>query len=112
VRNVTPVIARTNELQRPLLPTSRVPHRHRSHALFCIRLHSVRKERIGVKEISAQRFLTIGEDAQRYVFCGRNFETTANTMTISRQGSHRKELAALAVIGREHCGHVMLRERG
>jgi len=42
---------------------------------------------------------------------GRNFETTANTMTISRHGSHRKELVEFAVIGLEHCGHVMLRER-
>jgi hypothetical protein len=29
--------------------------------LFCIRLHFVRKERIGVEKISAKRFLTISE---------------------------------------------------
>jgi hypothetical protein len=33
------------------------------HALFCIRLHFVLKERIGVEKISAKRFLTIGESA-------------------------------------------------
>ncbi|MGX1322605.1 hypothetical protein AB7M17_006058 [Bradyrhizobium sp. USDA 377] len=44
-------------------------------------------------------------------FGGTNCETTANTMTISRQGSHRKLLAELAVIGLAHRGHVMVRER-
>ncbi|WP_161495449.1 hypothetical protein [Bradyrhizobium sacchari] len=44
-------------------------------------------------------------------FGGTNVETTANTMTISRQGSHRKLLGDIAVIGLAHCGHVMLRER-
>ncbi|MGY8705091.1 hypothetical protein RAD16_05025 [Bradyrhizobium sp. 18BD] len=43
---------------------------------------------------------------------GTNVEATANTMTISRHGSHLKLLAELAVIGLAHCGHVMLRERG
>jgi hypothetical protein len=32
-------------------------------------------------------------------------------MIISRHGSHRKLLLEFAVIGLEHCGHVMLRER-
>ncbi|PDT87504.1 hypothetical protein CO669_25420 [Bradyrhizobium sp. Y36] len=41
----------------------------------------------------------------------RNFDTTANTMTISRQGSHRKLLAEIAVIGLAHRGHVMQAER-
>jgi len=41
------------------------------------------------------------------IFGDRNFETTANTMTISRQGSHRKLLAEIAVIGLAHRGHVM-----
>ncbi len=41
----------------------------------------------------------------------RNLETTANTMTISRQGSHRKLLMEIAVIGLAHCGHVMQAER-
>jgi len=45
------------------------------------------------------------------IFDGRNFETTANTMTISRQGSHRKLLVEVAVIGLAHRGHVMGRER-
>jgi len=44
-------------------------------------------------------------------FDGRNFDTTANTMTISRQGSHRKLLVEVAVIGLAHRGHVMGRER-
>jgi len=61
--------------------------------LFCIRLHFVLEERIGVEKISAERFLTIDEAACRHVFAGRNlrrrnpgrqdFATTANTMTIS-----------------------------
>jgi len=42
---------------------------------------------------------------------GKNFETTANTMTISRHGSHRKLLAEIAVIGWAHRGHVMQAER-
>ncbi|UWU73095.1 hypothetical protein N2603_23620 [Bradyrhizobium huanghuaihaiense] len=33
--------------------------------LFCIRLHFVLEERIGVEKISAQRFLTIDEVARR-----------------------------------------------
>lgn len=41
----------------------------------------------------------------------RNFEVTANTMTISRQGSHRKLLLEVAVIGLAHRGHVMQAER-
>lgn len=45
------------------------------------------------------------------IFGGTNVETTANTMTISRQGSHRKLLAELAVIGLAHRGHIMVRER-
>ncbi|MBB4367751.1 hypothetical protein GGD63_000520 [Bradyrhizobium sp. cir1] len=44
-------------------------------------------------------------------FGGTNVETTANTMTNSRQGSHRKLLAEIAIIGLAHRGHVMLRER-
>lgn len=56
------------------LITSRfnVPPRHRSHGLFCIRLHFVRKERIGVEKICAQRFLTIGEGARCHVFRGKS----------------------------------------
>jgi hypothetical protein len=42
---------------------------------------------------------------------GKNFETTANTMTISRHGSHRKLLAEIAAIGMAHRGHVMQAER-
>ena len=89
--------------------------------LFCIRLHFVLEERIGVEKISAERFLTIDEAACRHVFAGRNlrrrnpgrqdFATTANTMTISRHGSHRKLLAETAVIGLAHRGHVMRAER-
>jgi hypothetical protein len=45
------------------------------------------------------------------IFGGKNFDTTANTMTISRQGSHRKLLAEIAVIGLAHRGHVMQAER-
>ena len=45
------------------------------------------------------------------IFGDRNFETTANTMTISRQGSHRKLLVEIAVIGLAHRGHVMQAER-
>ena len=41
----------------------------------------------------------------------RNFETTANPMTISRQGSHRKLLEEFAVIGLAHRGHVMQSKR-
>ncbi|MFT4116563.1 hypothetical protein [Bradyrhizobium sp.] len=62
-------------------------------------------------QISAERFLTIDEEVRRYFLAGRNFETTANTRMISRQGSQRKELVEFAVIGLAHCGHVMLRER-
>jgi len=40
--------------------------------LFCIRLHFVLEERIGVEKISAERFLTIDEAACRHVFAGRN----------------------------------------
>jgi hypothetical protein len=36
--------------------------------LFCIRLHFVLEERIGVEKISAERFLTIDEAACRHVF--------------------------------------------
>lgn len=46
------------------------------------------------------------------IFVAKYFETTANTMTISRQGSHRKLLAEIAVIGLAHRGHVMQAERG
>jgi hypothetical protein len=49
------------EASRRLGLETRVPHRYRSHGLFCIRLHFVRKERIGVEKISAKRFLTISE---------------------------------------------------
>ena len=45
------------------------------------------------------------------IFGGKNFETTANPMTISRHGSHRKLLAEIAVIGLAHRGHVMQAER-
>ena len=45
------------------------------------------------------------------IFGDKNFEATANTMTISRQGSHRKLLVEVAVIGLAHRGHVMGRER-
>ncbi|WP_142251210.1 hypothetical protein [Bradyrhizobium sp. UNPF46] len=45
------------------------------------------------------------------IFGDRNFDTTANAMTISRQGSHRKLLAEIAVIGWAHRGHVMQAER-
>ncbi|MBR0982998.1 hypothetical protein [Bradyrhizobium liaoningense] len=45
------------------------------------------------------------------IFAGRNSETTANTMTISRQGSHRKLLTEVAIIGLAHRGHVMQAER-
>jgi hypothetical protein len=79
--------------------------------LFCIRLHFVLKERIGVEQIGAKRFLTIDEIARSYLLRGRNFETTANTRMISRQGSHRKLLVEFAVIGLAHCGHVIHRER-
>jgi len=47
------------------------------------------------------------EDASRYFAGGRNFETTANTMMISRHDSHRKMFGGLAIIGLEHCGQVM-----
>jgi len=40
--------------------------------LFCIRLHFVLEERIGVEKISAERFLTIDEAACHHVFAGRN----------------------------------------
>lgn len=82
------------------------------HDLFCIRLHFVPKERIGVKEISAERLLTIDEGAADHFAGGRNFETTAKTMTISRHGSHQKVLVDFAVIGLAHWGHVMQAERG
>ncbi|TQF37213.1 hypothetical protein UNPF46_19795 [Bradyrhizobium sp. UNPF46] len=39
--------------------------------LFCIRLHFVLEERIGVEKIGAGRFLTIDEGARRNVFSGR-----------------------------------------
>jgi hypothetical protein len=88
------------------------PHRDPgSHDLFCIRLHFVLEERIGVGKISASRFLPIDEDAQLHFEGDRNFETTSNTMMISRQGSHRKVFAELAVIGLAHRGHVMLAKR-
>ncbi|MBR0700946.1 hypothetical protein JQ599_13650 [Bradyrhizobium diazoefficiens] len=45
------------------------------------------------------------------IFGDKNFEATANTMTISRHGSHRKLLAETAVIGLAHRGHVMRAER-
>src|SRR4051794_14517058 len=38
------------QASRRLGQEGHVPHRHRSHGLFCIRLHFVRKERIGVEE--------------------------------------------------------------
>ncbi|WP_271568071.1 hypothetical protein [Bradyrhizobium sp. CCBAU 11386] len=40
--------------------------------LFCIRLHFVLEERIGVEKISAERFLTIDEAVCRRVVVGRN----------------------------------------
>ena len=40
-------------------------------SLFCIRLHFVLEERIGVGKIGAKRFLTIDESARRDVFGGR-----------------------------------------
>ncbi|MEY9465662.1 hypothetical protein ABH973_006075 [Bradyrhizobium ottawaense] len=86
--------------------------------MFCIRLHFVLKERIGVGKISAKRFLTIDESARRNLFSGvtrrrhnlrrQEFrDDRSNTMTISRQGSHRKLLADVAIIGLAHRGHVM-----
>ncbi|MFB6448885.1 hypothetical protein [Bradyrhizobium tunisiense] len=45
------------------------------------------------------------------IFGERNFETTAKTMTISRQGSHRKLLAEIAIMGLAQRGHVMQAER-
>ncbi|OAF19598.1 hypothetical protein AXW67_02175 [Bradyrhizobium neotropicale] len=80
---------------------------HKHHDLFCIRLHFVLRERIGIEEISRERFLTIDEDTPNYFFGGTNLETTASTMMISRQGSHRNVLVEFAVIGLEHCGQVM-----
>jgi hypothetical protein len=50
------------------------------------------------------------EDARRHVAGGRNFETTANTMMISRHGSQRKTFGGFAVIGLQHCGQVMQAE--
>ncbi|MDI3560253.1 hypothetical protein [Bradyrhizobium sp. Arg816] len=41
--------------------------------MFCIRLHFVRKERIGVEQISAARLLTIDEGARRHGFTGKIF---------------------------------------
>lgn len=38
--------------------------------LFCIRLHFVLEERIGVASVSVERFLTIRESARRRVFGG------------------------------------------
>ena len=38
--------------------------------MFCIRLHFVLKERIGVGKIRAKRFLTIDESARRNLFSG------------------------------------------
>jgi hypothetical protein len=43
----------------------------------------------------------------RHLLGGRNFDTTANTMTISRQGSQWKVLVEFAVIGLAHWGQVM-----
>ncbi|MCP1766374.1 hypothetical protein [Bradyrhizobium japonicum] len=42
--------------------------------MFCIRLHFVRKERIGVEKISAARLLTIDEGARRHGFIGKIFK--------------------------------------
>jgi hypothetical protein len=39
------------------------------------------------------------EGAQRYFAGGRNFETTVNTMMISRHDSHRKMFGGFAIIG-------------
>ncbi|MDE5446951.1 hypothetical protein GWG65_37595 [Bradyrhizobium sp. CSA207] len=80
-------------------------------SLFCIRLHFVLKERIGIDKTSAARLLTIDESMVCHFAGGRNFETTANTMTISRHGSHQKVLVDFAVIGLAHRGHVMHGER-
>ncbi|MCK1707643.1 MULTISPECIES: hypothetical protein [unclassified Bradyrhizobium] len=79
--------------------------------LFCIRLHFVLKERIGIEKTSTARLLTIDESLVCHFAGGRNFETTANTMTISRHGSHQKVLVDFAVIGLAHRGHVMHGER-
>ena len=79
--------------------------------LFCFRLHFVLKERIGIAKISTNRFLItheaiMHEGAQRYFAGGRNFETTVNTMMISRHDSHRKMFGGFAIIGLQHCGQV------
>ena len=50
------------------------------------------------------------EDACRYFAGGRNFETTPNTMMISRHDSQRKIFGGFAVIGLQHCGQVMQAE--
>ncbi|MGY4624645.1 hypothetical protein [Bradyrhizobium sp. USDA 4486] len=42
------------------------------HEMFCIRLHFVRKERIGIEKISTRRLLTIGESARRRAAIGSN----------------------------------------
>jgi hypothetical protein len=77
------------------------------HNSFRIRLPFVPEERIGIGEISTAQFLTIDEAVLRHFLGGRNFDTTANTMTISRQGSQRNVLVEFAVIGLAHCGQVM-----
>ncbi|MBM7482495.1 hypothetical protein JOE52_001477 [Bradyrhizobium canariense] len=59
------------EASRRLGQERRVPDRHRSHDLFCIRLHFVRKERIGVEKSSAKRSLTIGEGARDCLLSSR-----------------------------------------
>ncbi|WP_426608939.1 hypothetical protein [Bradyrhizobium sp. McL0616] len=55
-----------------------------SHDLFCIRLHFVLKERIGVEKISATRVLMMDEGARDLFANGANEKTTANTMLISQ----------------------------
>ncbi|MBR0883329.1 hypothetical protein ABIF65_003258 [Bradyrhizobium japonicum] len=64
--------------------------------MFCIRLHFVRKERIGVEQISAARLLTIDEGARRHGFIGKIFnggrERTYWIAVVARRRASRRSL--------------------
>jgi len=60
--------------------------------MFCIRLHFVLEERIGVGKIGAERFLTIDEGARRNVFSGRRHDLRRQEFRDDRE--HDDDLAA------------------
>ena len=60
------------ETSRCLVLTRALASTSRTRNLFCIRLHFVLEERIGVGKISENRFLTIDETACAHVFAGRH----------------------------------------